>query len=78
MIGNPDQLGGAVERQGPEQQRVDDAEDGGAGAKAEAGDQDGEDRKAGVAAKGTDGIAEVPEERGHAALTAGMAPGLVV
>ena len=50
---------GLGERQRPQQQRVDDAEDRGAGADAEAGDQDGESREAGVAPQRADGVAQV-------------------
>ena len=49
-IGNPHQLGGLLEGEWPQEQRVDHAEDGGAGANTKPGDQDGKDGKAGVAA----------------------------
>ena len=56
---------GLGERQRPQEQRVDDAEDGGAGADAEPGDQDGEDGEAGVAAQRAEGVAEVLEQVGE-------------
>ena len=61
-IGNPHQLGGLLEGERPQEQRVDDAEDGGAGANAEPRDQDGKDGKAGIAAHAAKGVADILEE----------------
>ena len=44
---------------------MDDAEDRGAGADAEAGDEDGERRKAGVAAQRANGVAKILEKVGE-------------
>jgi hypothetical protein len=66
-IGNPHQLGGLLEGEWPQEQRVDHAEDGGAGANAKPGDQDGKGGKAGVAAHASKGVTEILEEvrEGH-------------
>jgi hypothetical protein len=50
------------ERQRPQQKRVDDAEDGCAGADPEAGDQHGESRESSVAAQRPAGVAEILEQ----------------
>ena len=55
-------LSGIGEGQRPQDQRIDDAEDRRAGADAEAGDEDGEGREAGVAAQRADGVAEILEK----------------
>src|SRR5207237_8645809 len=64
------------ERQRAQQQRVDDAEYGRAGADAQAGDQYGEGGEPRVAAKRAESVAEVVGKRGHDALTAHGAAGL--
>ncbi|HEY0284594.1 MAG TPA: hypothetical protein VGC23_04345, partial [Vicinamibacterales bacterium] len=61
-IGNPHQLGGLLEGEWPEEQRVDHAEDGGAGANTKPGDQDRKDGKAGVAAHASKGVTDILEE----------------
>ena len=61
-VGDPHQLGRPGERQRPQQQRVDHAEDDDARADAEPGDQDGEDGKSGVPPQGAGGVAEVLEQ----------------
>ena len=59
VVGNPYEALGFGERQGPQQQGVDDAEDGGTGANPQAGDRDGEHREPCVAPQGSDGIAKI-------------------
>ena len=75
-VGDPDQPIGLGERQRPQEQRVDDAEDGGAGADAEPGDEDGERREAGVAPQRADGVAQILKEvvEGHARLDGWTVP----
>ncbi len=64
-VGNPYQAFRIREGQRPQDQRMDDAEDRGAGADAEAGDEDGESRKAGVAAQRANGVAKILEKVGE-------------
>ena len=56
---------GALERQRPQQHRVDDAEDRGGGADAERERDDGGEREAGPAEEAAGGEAQVLEERVH-------------
>jgi hypothetical protein len=63
MIGNPHEAGGVAERQGADEEGVDDAEDGAAGADAETDDENGESSEAEVAAEGTKGVLEVAGKR---------------
>ena len=75
-VGDPDQPIGLGEGQRAQDQRVDDAEDRDAGADAEAGDEDGERREAGVAPQDADGVTQILKElgEGHARLDGWMAP----
>ena len=59
MVTDPRDAIGIEEGKRAKEQRVHDAEDGGCGADAEAGDQGGEEGEPGVAAQGSKGIAEV-------------------
>ena len=62
VIGDPHEALGVVERERTEQESVDDAENGGAGADAESDDKDGEGGESGIAAQGAEGIAQVLQE----------------
>ena len=62
-IGDPHEAVGLTERQRPEEQRADDAVDRGRGADAEADDEDGEDREAGVAPQHAERVAQILEQR---------------
>jgi hypothetical protein len=61
-VGNPHQFERLLERQWPQKQGVDDAEDRGAGADAQARDDDGERGKPGIAAQSPKGVAHVLDE----------------
>src|SRR5439155_19066381 len=56
---NPNQAVGIAKRQRAQQQGIDHAEDGGAGTDAESDDQDREGCEPGVAAQGSDGVAQI-------------------
>ena len=56
-VADPDELVGVGKGERPQEKRVDDAEDGGAGSDAESGDEDSEDGEAGVALEGAEGVA---------------------
>ncbi len=62
VVGDPDQALRVVERERAEQQSVDHAENGGAGADAEADDENGEGSESGIAAQGAEGIAQVLQD----------------
>ena len=62
-VRDPDQASRVVERQRPKPQRVDDAEDGRAGADANPDDQDRERRQRGVAPQGSHGISQIAHQR---------------
>ena len=64
---------GFGERKRAEQQGVDDGEDDDVGADAESEDEDGDGGKAGVAAKGAEGVAEVLKKDVKPGETAGFA-----
>jgi hypothetical protein len=66
-VRDPDELFRMAEWQRPQDQRVDDAEDGGAGADAKRGDEDGKGGKARIASQRANGVAQVLEEivEGH-------------
>src|SRR5919109_1622728 len=55
-VRDPDQAARVVERQRPKPQRIDDGEDGGAGANTDADDKNRERRRRGVAPQGAHGI----------------------
>ena len=74
VIGDPDQPIGLRKGQRPQQQGVDYAEDRGAGADAEAGNQDGKGGKRGVSTQGAEREAEVLPEVGIHASLDGSAP----
>ena len=62
-VGDPHQPGRLGKRQRTEQQRIDDAEDGGTGADAEPGDEHDEDGEPGVAPERAEGVAQVLKKR---------------
>ncbi len=59
MIGDPNEAGGFAEWQRTDEEGVDDAEDGAAGADAEADDKNGESGETEVAAEGAQGVFEI-------------------
>jgi hypothetical protein len=58
-VGDPDQLVWLGKWQRPQDERMDDAEDGGAGTDAKSRDQDGKSGKTGVPAQRANRVAEV-------------------
>ena len=78
-VGDPDELPGLGERERPEQQCVDHAEHGRAGADAEAGDQHGKRGETGVAPQRADGVAQVLDQivESHGAALDGVSGSLV-
>src|SRR5271168_3398495 len=74
MIGDPDQASRIAEGKRANEEGVDDAENGGAGADAQADDENGESGEAEVAAHGAKGVAEILGE----AIEEGDAAGVAV
>ncbi len=74
VVGDPHEAAGIAEGQRADEESVDDAENGGAGADAEADDENGERGEAGVAAKGAEGVTKVLEN----AIEGGQAAGVAV
>ena len=69
LVEEPHEPIGLVERQRPQQHRVDDAEDGGVGADAEREDRDHGDGERRRAEQDPEGVAEVGKQRAHDGVT---------